>query len=57
MMSETDFWIMTLVVFIPSAFALGLVFFPKGTEEGMRWWSLFGTALTLGISLCVLVMW
>jgi NADH-quinone oxidoreductase subunit M len=55
MMTETDFWLMTLVVFIPSAFALGLVFFPKGTEEAMRWWSLFGTALTLGVSLVMFV--
>src|SRR5262249_15471940 len=26
-------------------------------EEGMRWWSLFGTALTLGVSLCVFILW
>jgi NADH-quinone oxidoreductase subunit M len=51
MMNETDFWIMTAVVFIPTVFALGLVFFPKGWEDAMRWWSLFGTALTLGLSL------
>ena len=39
---------MTLVVFVPSVFALGLLFFPRGKEEAMRWWSLIGTALTLG---------
>ncbi len=55
MMTETDFWIMTLVVFIPSIFALGLVFFPKGWEEAMRWWALFGTALTLGLSIVMFV--
>jgi NADH-quinone oxidoreductase subunit M len=53
MMTEIDFWLMTLVVFVPSVFALGLVFFPKGWEEAMRWWSLFGTAITLGLSLCM----
>src|ERR1700719_2111747 len=50
-MYEWDFIWMTLVVFIPSVFALGLLFFPRGKEEGMRWWSLIGTALTLGVSL------
>jgi NADH:ubiquinone oxidoreductase subunit 4 (subunit M) len=48
---EYDFIWMTLVVFLPGVFALGLVFFPKGKENAMRWWSLFGTALTLGVSL------
>ena len=28
-------------------FALVLFFFPKGSEEWMRWWSLLGTAVTL----------
>ncbi len=48
---------MTLVVFIPSVFALALMtpIFPKGKEEAMRWWCLFGTALTLGVSLCMFV--
>ncbi len=54
MMPETDFWFMTVVVFLPAVFALGLVFFPKGWEEAMRWWSLFGTALALGLSICML---
>src|SRR5262249_55793271 len=52
---ELDMLLMTLVVFIPSAFAVGLIFFPRGREEAMRWWSLFGTALTLGVSLCMFV--
>jgi NADH-quinone oxidoreductase subunit M len=46
---------MTAVIFIPTAFALGLVFFPRRSEEAMRWWSLFGTALTLGASLCMFI--
>ena len=50
-MDEWDFIWMTLVIFIPSVFALGLLFFPRGKEEAMRWWSLIGTALTLGVSL------
>jgi NADH:ubiquinone oxidoreductase subunit 4 (subunit M) len=48
---EWDFIWMTLVVFIPSVFALGLLFFPRGKEDAMRWWALIGTALTLGVSL------
>src|SRR5438046_9034277 len=56
-MAETDLIWMSLVVFIPSVFAIGVLFFPKGWEEAMRWWSLFGTALTLGVSLCVFVLW
>ena len=52
---EWDFIWMTLVVFIPSVFALGLLFFPRGKDEAMRWWSLIGTALTLGVSLGMFV--
>jgi len=48
---EADFVWMTLVIFIPSIFALGLLFFPRGWDEAMRWWSLIGTAATLGASL------
>src|SRR6516165_872337 len=55
-MPETDLIWMSLVVFIPSAFAIGLLFFPRGWEEAMRWWSLFGTALTLGVSLCAFIL-
>ncbi len=54
-MYEWDFIWMTLVVFIPSLFALGLLFFPRGKDEAMRWWSLIGTALTLGVSLGMFV--
>jgi NADH-quinone oxidoreductase subunit M len=64
-MQETDLVWMSLLVFVPSLFALALLLFPRGAteeaarkwDEGMRWWSLFGTALTLGISLCVFVLW
>jgi NADH-quinone oxidoreductase subunit M len=56
-MPELDLIWMSLVVFIPTVFAVGLVFFPKGWEEAMRWWSLFGTALTLGVSICVFFLY
>jgi NADH-quinone oxidoreductase subunit M len=54
-MAETDLIWMSLVVFLPTVFAVALVFFPRGSDEAMRWWSLFGTAITLGASLCMLV--
>jgi NADH-quinone oxidoreductase subunit M len=54
-MPEMDLIWMSLVIFLPTAFALGLLLFPRGREEAMRWWSLFGTALTLGVSLCMFV--
>ncbi len=54
-MPEFDFILMSLVIFVPSLFALGLLFFPRGWDEAMRWWALFGTALTLGLSLALFV--
>ncbi len=54
-MPETDLLLMSLVIFVPSVFALGLIFFPKGTEEWMRWFALTGTAITFVISLFMLV--
>jgi NADH-quinone oxidoreductase subunit M len=56
-MPERDCIVMSLVIFLPTAFALVLLFFPRRWEEGMRWWSLFGTALTLGASLCMFIMY
>jgi NADH-quinone oxidoreductase subunit M len=54
-MPETDMLLMTLVIFLPSVFALGLLLFPKGTEEWMRWFALLGSAATLVVSLFMLV--
>ena len=54
-MLEYDLILMSLVIFVPSIFALGLLFFPRGSDEAMRWWSLSGTALTLGLSLCAFI--
>jgi len=52
MTPEYDLILMSLVIFTPAVFALLLVFFPKGKDEAVRWFSLAGTALTLGLSLC-----
>jgi len=54
-MVEQDLIMMSLVIFVPTVFALGLLFFPRGSEEWMRWWSLIGTAATLVLSLCVFI--
>jgi NADH-quinone oxidoreductase subunit M len=54
-MPETDLIWMSLVIFLPTAFALVLLFFPRGSEEYMRWWSLLGTAATLVISLILTI--
>ncbi len=52
---ELDLLWMSLCIFVPSIFALVLLFFPKGSEEYMRWWTLLGTALTLVVSLFLFV--
>ncbi len=54
-MPETDLIWMSLVIFLPTAFALVLLFFPRGSEEYMRWWSLLGTAATLVVSLILTI--
>src|SRR5262245_10476731 len=54
-MPETDLIMMTLVIFLPTVFALALLFFPKGSEEWMRWFALLGSALTMVFSLFIFV--
>src|SRR5436309_15749335 len=54
-MAEHDVIWMTLLVFVPSLFALGLIFFPSGKEKAMCWWSLAGTAVTLGIAIAIFI--
>src|SRR5437763_10184079 len=54
-MPESDLIWMSVLVFLPAAFAAGLLLFPARWVEGMRWWALFGTAGTLSASLCVVV--
>jgi NADH-quinone oxidoreductase subunit M len=46
---------MSLVIFVPTLFALALMFFPKGSDEWMRWCSLLGTAVTLVLSLWLFI--
>src|SRR5579864_7220786 len=55
MLLDYDLILMSLDIFVPAIFALGLLFFPRGSDEAMRWWSLAGTALTLGLSLCAFI--
>ena len=55
MMGETDLIKMSLCIFLPTAFALVLLFFPKGSKEYMRWWALLGTAVTFVVSMILFV--
>ncbi len=50
---EPDLIWMSICIFLPSVFALALLFFRKGTEEWMRWFSLVGTAATFVVSMCI----
>ncbi|MFQ3651025.1 MAG: NADH-quinone oxidoreductase subunit M [Gemmataceae bacterium] len=52
-MSEPDFIWLTALLFTPCAFAVALLFFPRGSERAMCWWTLTGTAATLGISIAI----
>ncbi|HLJ96670.1 MAG TPA: NADH-quinone oxidoreductase subunit M, partial [Gemmataceae bacterium] len=48
---EFDLVLMSLVIFVPSLFAILLLFVPPGKEEWMKWLALLGTAVTLALSL------
>src|SRR5713226_4043801 len=52
---EYDLLLMSLVIFVPSIAALALIFVPRGKEEWMRWIALFGTAITLMLSLWMFI--
>lgn len=52
---ETDAILMSLCIFVPTLFALALLFFPKGSEEYMRWWTLLGTTVTLELSIILFI--
>jgi NADH-quinone oxidoreductase subunit M len=56
-MSELDAIYLSLVIFVPTLFALIVMLIPRGYEEAMRWVSLIGTALTLGISLFIFIQY
>lgn len=51
MNSQSDLVVMSLVIFIPTLFALLLVFVPKKNTEMMRWLTLIGTVVTLVLSI------
>jgi len=53
--AEYDLILMSLVIFVPTLFALVLLFFPRRSEEYMRWWSLLGTAVTLVLSMWMFI--
>ena len=55
-MPETDVIWMSLVIFTPTLFALLLIPFPRGSDRAMCWFSLAGTALTLGISIGMFIL-
>lgn len=53
---EFDLVLMSLVIFVPSLFALVLMILPRAVgNETMRWTSLLGTAVTLTLSLVMFV--
>jgi NADH-quinone oxidoreductase subunit M len=54
-MIEHDLIIMSLVIFTPAAFGLIGLFFPSKWSEAVRWWALIGSAITLILSLCLLI--
>ena len=54
-MIDYDLLMMSVCIFLPSLFALVLVFFPKGSEEYMRWFALLGTAATFVVSTFLLI--
>src|SRR5262245_57713415 len=54
-MIEYDLVLMSLVIFAPAAFGLIGLLIPSRWAEGIRWWALVGAAVTLILSLCLLI--
>lgn len=52
---ELDLIQLSVLVFLPLIFAVGLLAIPGRFREVLRWWTLFGTAATLTVSLCTLI--
>src|SRR5512139_1501652 len=52
---DSDLTMMSLCIFVPSIFAIVLLFFPKRCAEYMRWWALLGTAVTFVISMVLFI--
>jgi NADH-quinone oxidoreductase subunit M len=53
--TEWDLWLMSAVIFLPSLFALALVFFPKGWDEACRIFSLTGTFFTMLLTIWLFI--
>ena len=54
-MPEYDLIVMTLVIFVPAAFALLSLLIPSKAVETLRWWALFGVAVNLVLTLCLVI--
>src|SRR5262245_20741093 len=54
-MPENDSIFMSLVIFVPTIFALILLFLPRGAVEWMRWTALIGTEITMALSICMFI--
>jgi NADH-quinone oxidoreductase subunit M len=54
-MLEYDLIMMSLVIFVPSVFGLALLLFPGRAVEAIRWWALFGSAVAVVLSSCLLI--
>lgn len=52
---EWDLLLLTAIIFVPTLFAIGLVFFPKGKEEWMKYWALGGALLTLVLTIFLFI--
>ena len=52
---EADLVGLSVLVFLPAAFAAGLLLIPGRLRELMRWWALFGACGTLAVALCAVV--
>src|SRR5205807_1626697 len=54
-MTETDMLWMSALIFLPTVFALVILFVPRGQEETMRWLATLGSAATLAVSVIALM--
>ena len=52
---QYDLALMSLVIFVPSLFAIVLLFVPKTQPELMRWITLIGTGVTMVLSICMFI--
>ena len=54
-MPETDLNLMSLCIFLPTVFAVLLLFIPKSLTEYVRWFTLLGTACTFVVSMILFI--